>query len=394
MALISRGSSTGMAAITGSGRRFPAPSNTVHGHSPQANADPYRESLRDIETCRLGERRACSSKLKISLSEPGASAKRGPALGRWAGCQRWLYSRRDWRIRSDAAIWPSGSSPRLRGRCTVDEELAPVGPDQYRLIALADDHRSGLSVFPHWAHSSPPTALGEDAHAADLRGNIPSFIARSRMASSSTTFMPSTRCSCRKPEPSTSWTGLRRLCPPLCDCTRAGAFYRHAPRPRTSHAHRRLFGVSTDRSTRHPICDQPSPWTASTVRITPNWRRIRFKDARVRQDAGLHHGQRHLASGRHHLRALDKRWQVELFFKWIKQRSSDQAVLRHVGERGEDADLDPSRSTSSSPSSRSASTWTPNRSTFVTDPSYVTTIEKMPIHQALAGDRKQATLRK
>ena len=38
-----RGSSTGMAAITGSGR-CPAPSNT----GPRLT---YRESLRDIETC-------------------------------------------------------------------------------------------------------------------------------------------------------------------------------------------------------------------------------------------------------------------------------------------------------------------------------------------------------
>ena len=45
-------------------------------------------------------------------------------------------------------------------------------------------------------------------------------------------------------------------------------------------------------------------------------------------------------------------------------RSSD---LLRVGERGEDADLEPSRSTSSSPSSRSASTWTP-RSTLCYDP--------------------------
>ena len=45
--LLSRGSSTGMAAITGSGR-FPAPSNTGSMAFAQLT---YRESLRDIETC-------------------------------------------------------------------------------------------------------------------------------------------------------------------------------------------------------------------------------------------------------------------------------------------------------------------------------------------------------
>ena len=34
------------------------------------------------------------------------------------------------------------------------------------------------------------------------------------------------------------------------------------------------------------------------------------------------------------------RWQVELFFQWIKAASAHQEVLRHLVERGEDANLD------------------------------------------------------
>ena len=34
------------------------------------------------------------------------------------------------------------------------------------------------------------------------------------------------------------------------------------------------------------------------------------------------------------------RWQVELFFKWIKQHLRNQVVLRHQRERRQDADLD------------------------------------------------------
>ena len=60
---------------------------------------------------------------------------------------------------------------------------------------------------------------------------------------------------------------------------------------------------------------------------------------RVRQDAGLHH-QQLLASGRHHLRALQKPLAGGTLLQVDQAASSDQAVLRHVGERGEDADLD------------------------------------------------------
>ena len=34
------------------------------------------------------------------------------------------------------------------------------------------------------------------------------------------------------------------------------------------------------------------------------------------------------------------RWQVELFFKWIKTAPAHQSVLRHQRERGEDSNLD------------------------------------------------------
>ena len=109
---------------------------------------------------------------------------------------------------------------------------------------------------------------------------------------------------------------------------------------------------------------------------------------RVRQDAGLHH-QQLVASGRHHLRALQKPLAGGTLLQVDQAASSDQAVLRHVGERGEDADLDwPSRSTSASPSSRSASTWTPRSYTLLQILSG-TLFEKMPIHQALAGDENR-----
>ena len=109
----------------------------------------------------------------------------------------------------------------------------------------------------------------------------------------------------------------------------------------------------------------------------PDSGRIRFI---VRQDAGLHH-QQLLASGRHHLRALQKPLaggtllQVDQALR-IKQfyGTSENAVKTQIWIAVS--------STSSSPSSRSASTWTP-RSTRLT------LFEKMPIHQALAGDENR-----
>ena len=82
------------------------------------------------------------------------------------------------------------------------------------------------------------------------------------------------------------------------------------------------------------------------------------------------------------------RWQVELFFKWIKQHLH-QAVLRHVGERlVKTADLDcrlglrPRRHRQEAPR--------PGRLAlhFVTDPP-VTLFEKMPIRSSTCGRRKR-----
>ena len=98
----------------------------------------------------------------------------------------------------------------------------------------------------------------------------------------------------------------------------------------------------TDRST-GIICDQTiSTWTASgrTRSGLPRTSAAHpLQGPRVRQDAGLHH-QQLLASGRHHLRALQKPLAGGTLLQVDQAASSDQAVLRHVGERGEDADLD------------------------------------------------------
>ena len=133
---------------------------------------------------------------------------------------------------------------------------------------------------------------------------------------------------------------------------------------------------------------RPSPWTASTpVRITPNFCGASAQGPRVRQDAGLHH-QQLLASGRHHLRALQKPLAGGTLLKWIKQHlrikqfygTSENAVKTQiwiavsvyvlVAIVKTRLDLD-------------ASLYT------LLQILSVTIFEKMPIHQALAGDEKQ-----
>ena len=98
----------------------------------------------------------------------------------------------------------------------------------------------------------------------------------------------------------------------------------------------RVYSAPTDRST-GIICDQTISLDGFYTRqdYPELLRRIRFKES---QDAGLHHQQ--LLAGRHQSARSTK-----AAGRWNSSSSGSssifgQAVLRHVGERGEDADLD------------------------------------------------------
>ena len=144
--------------------------------------------------------------------------------------------------------------------------------------------------------------------------------------------------------------GITSTLPAFMCCTKPGPSSSRAP-SRNIDAHR-VYSAPTDRST-GIICDQ----TISLARLLhPSdypelLRRIRFKDPESGKTLVFITRQL-LASGRHHLRALQKPLASGTLLQVDQAASSDQAVLRHVGERGEDADHGlPSRSTSSSPSS-------------------------------------------
>ena len=191
--------------------------------------------------------------------------------------------------------YPCGVGPAAHQGATLRRRTG-ARPDQYRLRPGLDDHRSvpvGLSVgaLPH--HQGG----GEDAQ---------------RCSTCGATFRPhlgwqAARRSCPRYALAGSRSHLRRgswrdrLCPPLCVAPSRGLL-RHACQVehRCSIRRRRI-------ADRHHLPDH-----LPGRRITPN-----FCGASARTPSGLHH-QQLLASST--ICALYKsRWQVELFFKWIKQ---------------------------------------------------------------------------
>ena len=280
--------------------------------------------------------------------------------------------------------WPSGVITQAR-TLYVDEEL---GLDLTNTVYALDSTTIALclSVFP-WAHFRTTKAAVKMHTLLDLRGgNIPSFIhisdGKLHDVHAFRYALAGSRSHLRR------GSRLRRLCPPLCVCTKPGPSSSRVPSrtsmPIASIRRRRIARPASFASQTISLDAASTP-----VRITPNFlRRIRFKDPESGKDAGLHH-QQLLASGRHHLRALQKPLAGGTLLQVDQAASSDQAVLRHVGERGEDADLDCRlglRQLVAIVKKRldlDASLYT------LLQILSVTLFEKMPIHQALAGDENR-----
>jgi len=89
------------------------------------------------------------------------------------------------------------------------------------------------------------------------------------------------------------------------------------------------------------ICDQTIALDGHyTSRSYPeHLRRIRFRDSETAKT--LVFLTNHCTLPALTIAALYKnRWHVELFFKWIKQHLRTQTILRNLGKRGEDPNLD------------------------------------------------------
>ena len=285
--------------------------------------------------------------------------------------------RRDWRIH--AAL-----TQRLITQARtlyVDEER---GLDLTNTVYALDSTTIALclSVFP-WAHFRTTKAAVKMHTLLDLRGNIPSFIhisdGKLHDVHALDMLLPEAGAIYVVDRGYVDFARLYVL-------HQAGAFF--VTRAKSNIDAHRVYSAPTDRST-GIICDQTISLDGFYTRqdYPELLRRIRFKDPESGKTLVFITNNFSLPAAT--ICALYKsRWQVELFFKWIKQHLRIKQFYGTSGERGEDADLDcrlglrPRRHRQEAPR--------PGRLAlhFVTDLS-VTLFEKMPIHQALAGRRKQ-----
>ena len=322
----------------------------------------YRESLRDIETC-----------LSVHASKLYHMGFRQPVRRSTLADAN---ERRDWRIHAALAQRLITQARTLY----VDEEL---GLDLTNTVYALDSTTIALclSVFP-WAHFRTTKAAVKMHTLLDLRGNIPSFIhisdGKLHDVHALDMLLPEAGAIYVVDRGYVDFARLYVL-------HQAGAFF--VTRAKSNIDAHRVYSAPTDRSTAS-FATRPSPWTASTpVRITPNFCGASASRTPSRQDAGLHH-QQLLASGRHHLRALQKPLAGGTLLQVDQAASSDQAVLRHVGERGEDADLDCRLGLRLVAIVKKRLDLDASLYTLLQILS-VTLFEKMPIHQALAGDENR-----
>jgi hypothetical protein len=253
----------------------------------------FRESLRDIETCL----RAQGTKL-YHLGIRGGVARSTLADAN---------ERRDFRIYRDFAASLIATARTLYAQDRFAVELAHTA---YALDASTIE--LSLSLFP-WAHYQTAKAALRLHTLLDLRGNIPSFIHISDGKLHDVNVLDELL-----PEPGAFYVMDRGY----LDFERlhrlhlAGAFF--VTRAKSNLKAKRRYSRRVDRST-GLICDQTITLTVyySKVGYPEPVRRIRFKTAEGKTLVFL--------TNNFELPALTVaqlyrcRWQVELFFKWIKQ---------------------------------------------------------------------------
>jgi transposase len=254
----------------------------------------YRESLRDIETCLAAQ----TAKLyRMGFREPVRRSTLADA-----------NEIRDWRIYAEFAQRLITQARRLY----VDEDL---GLDLKNTVYALDSTTIDLclSVFP-WAHFRTTKAAVKMHTLLDLRGNIPSFIHISDGKLHDVHALD-----LLLPEPGAIYVMDRGYVDfaRLNGLHQAGAFF--VTRAKSNMDARRLTSAPTDRST-GIICDQTIALAGVQTRqhYPEHLRRIRFKDPETGKTLVFLTNQRTLPAAT--ICALYKRrWQVELFFKWIKQ---------------------------------------------------------------------------
>jgi hypothetical protein len=253
----------------------------------------YRESLRDIEACL----RSQSAKLYHmgfrSMVSRNTLANANAV--------------RDWRIYADFAQSLIGIARPLY----VDE---PFGVDLSETVYALDATTIDLclSVFP-WAPFRSAKAAIKLHTLLDLRGNIPSFIhisdGKLHDVNILDQIIPEAGAFYIMDRGYLDFTRLHRL-------HQAGSFF--VTRAKANLRFTRRYSLPTDR-TSGIICDQLGTLTGfySQQHFPTTIRRIKMKDAEGKTLVFLTN---HLDLSAQSIADLYRcRWQIELFFKWIKQ---------------------------------------------------------------------------
>jgi len=254
----------------------------------------YRESLRDIEVCLSAQ---SANLYHMGLRQ---EIKRSTLAD--------ANEARDWRIHAEFAQRLIGQARKLYAGDSFGIELENT---VYALDSTTID--LCLSLFP-WALFRTTKSAVKMHTLLDLRGNIPSFIHISDGKLSDVNVLDVLML-----EAGAIYVMDRGY----LDFTRlyvlhqAHAFF--VTRAKSNTRLKRIYSAAVDRST-GIICDQTIALTGATSRkdYPEHLRRIRYKDAKTGKTLVFLTNNFALPAAT--ICALYKaRWQVELFFKWIKQ---------------------------------------------------------------------------
>lgn len=254
----------------------------------------WRESLRDIEVC------LSAQSAKLYHMGFRHEIKRSTLAD--------ANARRDWRIYAEFAQRLIAQARRLYADEALGMELAHTA---YALDATTID--LCLSLFP-WADFRATKAAVKMHTLLDLRGNIPSFIhisdGRLHDVNVLDMLWPEAGAIYVMDRAYVDFQRLHTL-------HRAGAFF--VTRAKSNLDARRIYSAAVDRST-GLVCDQTVALNGyySAAHYPSHLRRIRFTDPETGKTLVFLTNNFLLPATT--ICALYKsRWQIELFFKWIKQ---------------------------------------------------------------------------
>ena len=276
----------------------------------------YRESLRDIEVCLSAQ----AAKLyHMGFREPVRRSTLADA-----------NETRDWRIYAEFAqrLIAQARTALCRRRAWAWSLTNTVYALDSTTIDLC------LSLFP-WAHFRSTKAAVKMHTLLDLRGNIPSFIHISDGKLHDVHALD-----LLLPEPGAIYVMDRGYVDfaRLHALHQAGAFF--VTRAKSNLDAHRVYSAPTDRAT-GIICrsDHRAGRLPHQQALSRASAAHPLQGPRDRQDAGVPHQPVH-AAGFDDLRPLQEPLAGGAFLQVDQAASAHQAVLRHLGERGEDANLD------------------------------------------------------